>query len=171
MYEEIVAAARQSSETAVRESQERVEMAVSRSAAADRTATDATKAFGDRWVNRINAMRRRAAEAKKPPEHQFGHEDETQPQESAEPELTSLTEPSSAEPPPVGGPAEGVRETPGPREPDPNSAWFNTALNFEDDDRPTPAPPQPPRRQPQRRPQPTVDDDDDYSGQSWLQGG
>ena len=67
-----MAAARRSSEAAVRESQERVDMAVSRAAAADRAATEATKAIGERWANRINAMRRRNAERNKLAEHQFG---------------------------------------------------------------------------------------------------
>lgn len=166
MYEDIVAAARNSSEAAVRESQERVDMAVSRAAAADRAATEATKAVGERWVNRINAMRRRAADRNKPAEHQFGPEDDTQTSSnSTEPELTSLTEPSAVAAP------EEPDAPPVPRTPDPNSSWFDTALTFEDEDRPAAPPPQPPRRQPQRRPQPTVDEDDDYSPQSWMQGG
>ena len=163
VYEDIVAAARNSSEAAVRESQERVDMAVSRAAAADRAATEATKAIGERWVNRINAMRRRAADRNKPSEHQFGPEDDTQTSpNSTEPELTSLTEAPTVEAP---------QEPAAPRVPDTSSSWFDTALAFEDEDRPAPPPPQPPRRQPQRRPQPTVDEDDDYSPQSWMQGG
>ena len=166
VYEDIVAAARNSSEAAVRESQERVDMAVSRAAAADRAATEATKAIGERWVNRINAMRRRAADRNKPAEHQFGPEDDPHAGSTAtEPELTSLTEPSAVATP------EEPEAPAARRDPDPNSSWFSSAIALEDDDRPAPPPPQPPRRQPQRRPHPTVDEDDDYSPQSWMQGG
>src|SRR6266566_8024899 len=75
MYEDIVASARRASEAAVRESQERVDLAATRSAAADRQATEATKAVGERWASRINAMRRRAQDRKATPEMRFGQDD------------------------------------------------------------------------------------------------
>src|SRR6266567_4271021 len=92
MYEDIVAAARRSTEAAVRESQERVDLAVSRSEQADRTANEATKAIGDRWVSRINAMRRRAdeqAKNKNSPELRFDTDDAHDPVEGDD--LVSLS--------------------------------------------------------------------------------
>ncbi|HEY0806464.1 MAG TPA: hypothetical protein VGD84_15430 [Pseudonocardiaceae bacterium] len=163
MYEDIVAAARQSSESAVRESQERVNLAMSRAAEADRKATEATKAIGDRWVNRINAMRRRAEDRAKDelrfdPDPTDGHE------------LVSLSaSPADAETPAYGIPADLINQAatpPTPRPTDPNSAWFTSAIDVHEEEHPPAAPP---RRAARRRPHAT-DEDDDYSGQSWLQG-
>jgi hypothetical protein len=154
MYEDIVAAARRSSEAAVRESQERVDMAVTKSADADRQATEATKAVGERWVNRINAMRRRAQE-RKTPEMRFGHDD---PPTDGD-ELVSLSEAETPDPAkqaaPFGMP-EGLVE---PVQPAPRPSWFMPP----DEDQGPPVV----RRQPRHR----VDDDEDYSSQSWLQDG
>jgi hypothetical protein len=165
MYEDIVASARRASEAAVRESQERVDLAVTRSAEADRKATEASKAVGERWVNRINAMRRRAQDRKATPEMRFGHDE---PPTDGD-ELVSMTEPTTADPADTRTPAFGIPEDlvehapPAPRPPDPGSSWF---LPPEDD----PVPPPPPVRR-QSAPRHRVDDDDDYSSQSWLQGG
>lgn len=153
MYEDIVAAARRSSEAAVRESQERVDLAVTKSAQADRQATEATKAVGERWVNRINAMRRRAQDRKATPEMRFGHDD---PPTDGD-ELVSVSEAPTPDPDaqtPAFGIPEGLVEQ---AQPAPRPTWFVPA----DEDQ---APP-PVRRQPRHR----VDDDDDYSSQSWLQ--
>jgi hypothetical protein len=164
MYEDIVATARRASETAVRESQERVDLATTRSAEADRQATEATKAVGERWVNRINAMRRRAQDRKATPEMRFGHDE---PPTDGD-ELVSMTEATTPEPPdtqtpPFGLPADLVEHAqPAPRPPEPGSSWF---LPAEED----PVPPPPVRRQP--APRHRIDDDDDFSSQSWLQGG
>jgi len=154
MYEDIVAAARRSSEAAVRESQERVDMAVTKSADADRQATEATKAVGERWVNRINAMRRRAQE-RKAPEMRFGHDD---PPADGD-ELVSLSEAETPDPAaqeaPFGMPEDLVE----PVQPAPRPSWFMPP----DEDQAPPVV----RRQPRHR----VDDDEDYSSQSWLQDG
>ncbi|HYS39906.1 MAG TPA: hypothetical protein VEO01_30195 [Pseudonocardiaceae bacterium] len=155
MYEDIVAAARRSSEAAVRESQERVDMATTKSAEADRQATEATKAVGERWVNRINAMRRRAQDRKATPEMRFGQDD---PPTDGD-ELVSLSEAKTADPdaqtPPFGMPEDQVA----PVQPAPRPSWFMPP----DEDQAPPVV----RRQPRHR----VDDDDDYSSQSWLQDG
>jgi hypothetical protein len=165
MYEDIVATARRTSETAVRESQERVDLATTRSAEADRQATEATKAVGERWVNRINAMRRRAQDRKATPEMRFGHDEHPTDGD----ELVSMTEPTTPEQtdtqtPPFGIPADLVEHAQSaPRQPDPGSSWF---LPVEED----PVPPPPPVRR-QTAPRHRIDDDDDYSSQSWLQDG
>ncbi|HEY3608999.1 MAG TPA: hypothetical protein VGL06_15965 [Pseudonocardiaceae bacterium] len=155
MYEDIVAAARRSSEAAVRESQERVDLATTKAAEADRQATEATKAVGERWVNRINAMRRRAQDRKATPEMRFGHDE---PPTDGD-ELVSVSEVAVPDPdqrtPPFGTPEDLVE----PAQPAPRQSWFTPPD-------PDPAPPVV-RRQPRHR----VDDDDDYSSQSWLQDG
>lgn len=166
MYEDMVAAARRTTEAAVRESQERVDMAVSRSQEADKAATEATKSIGDRWVNRINAMRRRAADqARNPAEHRFGPEDTaTEPDE-----LTSLSA-APKHPDAFGLPEEHTPPPPAPpRQPDPGSSWFNTAIAFPEEEQRRPEPPR--RQPPPARPRRTQDDDEDYTNQSWLQGG
>jgi hypothetical protein len=165
MYEDIVATARRASEAAVRESQERVDMAVTKSAEADRQATEATKAVGERWVNRINAMRRRAHDRNATPEMRFGHDEHPTDGD----ELVSMTEATTPDPadtqtPPFGIPDDLVEHAQQvPRPPDPESSWF---LPAEED----PVPPPPPVRR-QSAPRHRIDDDDDYSSQSWLQGG
>ena len=173
MYEDIVAAARQSTEAAVRESQERVDLAVNRSQSADRAAAEATKAVGERWVNRINAMRRRAADAKNSPEHRFGSEETHETADNDE--LVSLSAaPADPQTPgyAIGDDLITQAAAPQPtRAPDPSSSWFNSAIAFPEDEQQVTPPPAAPRRQPPRRPRPATDEDDDYSGQSWLRGG
>ncbi|HEX4722261.1 MAG TPA: hypothetical protein VH333_07085 [Pseudonocardiaceae bacterium] len=176
MYEDIVAAARQSTEAAVRESQERIDLAVNRSQEADRTAADATKAVSERWVNRINAMRRRAAQAKDSPEHRFGPDSAHETPDDDELVSLSAAPPADPRAPAFGVPDEMVAAqdaAPQPtRAPDESSSWFNSAITYPDDEQQvTPSPPAPRRQPPPRRPRPATDDDDDYSGQSWLQGG
>src|ERR1700743_1726046 len=98
MYEDIVAEVRRATEGAVREGQERVELAAQRSEQADREASDASKAMGERWSNRINAMRRRAAgRDKATTEMAFGPEEGHHHAEGDD-ELVSLEEPAK---PPV----------------------------------------------------------------------
>jgi hypothetical protein len=161
MYEDIVAAARRSSEAAVRESQERVDLATTKAADADRQATEATKAVGERWVNRINAMRRRAQDRKATPEMRFGHDE---PPTDGD-ELVSVSDPTTPDPadaqtPPFGIPEDLIEHArPTQRQPDPGSSWFVP---------PEEVPP-PVRRQP--GPRHRIDEDDDYSSQSWLQDG
>jgi hypothetical protein len=176
MYEDIVAEAKRTSEAAVQESQERVNLAVTRTEEADRKATEASKSFGERWSNRINAMRRRAADREKSTEMTFGHEDGAHPSEKPEDdELVSLTEPTT----PAAAdtdqtPAFGLPQQPDPavtygrHASDPAAARFLPEPTPEVADRPQP----PPRRTapPSRRPRSQDEDDDDFSGQSWLQG-
>lgn len=175
MYEDIVAAARRSTEAAVHESQERVDLAMNKSAQADKQAAEATKALGERWVSRINAMRRRAAERReaKNPEMRFGHEDGQHPGDHTEnDELVSLSEAPPVDPagdrtPAFGIPQEQIHQQLAAR-PDPNAARFIPPV---EDEQP---PPPPIRRQPPpapRRARHRDDEDDDYSGTSWLQGG
>lgn len=190
MYEDLVAAAQRSSEAAVRESQERVDLAVGRAEAADKQATEASKAIGERWTNRINAMRRRAADRaqSKSTEMNFGHEDGPQPADKPEhDELVSLTEQSTAPaaaqtPTQVTVPAGAEAETPPfglPAQPPPDTYGRHAQqqdrflADFGPDEETPPAPqftPPPTRRAaPPRRSRPS-DDEDDYSGQSWLEG-
>lgn len=109
MYEEILAEARRTTEAAVRESRDRVDLAVRRSEAADRRAAEATRAMGDRWVGRINAMLRRASDATddRRTELSLGADDGPAHDELAEDdELPSLSAPTasadSASPPTYG---------------------------------------------------------------------
>lgn len=183
MYEDIVARVQRTTDAAVRESRERVGLAVQRSQEAQQKAAEATKAVGERWTNRINAMRRRTAErdkAGKSTEMRFGHEDGPHPSDSAEgDELVSLTEttPSSTSDgaPPFGVPEELVRQQPQPQSPVPQpsqeSARFMSDIgaNYEED-RPAPTFSPPTRRSPPPRRRRRDDEDDDYSGQSWLEG-
>jgi hypothetical protein len=185
MYEEIVAEARRTSEAAVQESQERVALATTRTEEADRKATEATKAVGDRWTNRIAAMRRRAAEratGRGTTEMTFGHEDGPHPSDHAEgDELVSFTEPTAPSAadtdrtPPFGVPEELIQQQPpvphGRHASDPEAVRFLPPPP-EEENRPAAFPPPTPRRTapPSRRPRPREDDDEDYSGQSWLQG-
>jgi hypothetical protein len=185
MYEDIVEQARRSSEAAVAESQERVNLAVTKTEEADRKATEASKSFGERWSNRINAMRRRAADRAKSTEMSFGHEDGPHPDDKSDgDELISLTEPTTPaaadeQTPAYGVPQELIQQQvqqPAPygrHASDPESARFMSAIGpetVEDDHRRQPPPP-PRRTPPTRRPRGNDDDDDDYSGQStWLQG-
>jgi hypothetical protein len=175
MYEDIVAETRRATEAAVRESQERVSLATRSAAEADKNAAEASKSYGDRWANRINAMRRRAADRGKSSsaEMEFGHEDGPHPNDHGEADdlisLTDETAPSAAdaETPPFGIPEEELPPYRRPQaSPPPGNDWFTPVV---DDDPPAPAPP--PRRppQPQRRLRPMDDDDEDYSAQSWLQ--
>ncbi|HEX5405870.1 MAG TPA: hypothetical protein VFX16_26640 [Pseudonocardiaceae bacterium] len=180
MYEDIVAEARRTSEAAVRESQERVNLAVTRTEEADKQASEASKSFGERWSNRINAMRRRAADRAKSTEMSFGHEDGPHPNDRPDgDELVSLVEPTTPaaaddRTPPFGVPQELIQQqvqpTYGRHASDPASDRFMSAIGpeVEEDHRP----PQPPRRPqpPARRARSHDDDDDDYSGQSWLEG-
>jgi hypothetical protein len=183
MYEDIVAAAKRTSEAAVQESQERVNLAVTKTEEADRKATEASKSFGERWSNRINAMRRRAADRAKSTEMAFGHEDGPHPNDKADgDELVSLTEPTTPaaaddQTPAFGLPQQEIQQQPaaatyGRHASDPESARFMSAIGpeVEEDHRPQQPPPRrtPP---PTRRARSRDDDDDDYSGQSsWLQG-
>lgn len=191
MYEEIVAAARRSSEAAVQESQERVNLAVAKTEAADKKAAEASKSVGERWTNRINAMRRRAAErtgpgGEKSTEMRFGHEDGPHPNDQVEDdELVSLSDAPAVAPgdrtPAFGIPEQEIQQpaaTYGRHASDPAAARFYTPQE-EDQDQPSsfqpPAfqPPTPPRRQPPsspRRASRNTDEDDDYSSQSWLEG-
>jgi hypothetical protein len=160
MYEDIVATARRSSEAAVRESQERVDLAVTKSAEADRQATEATKAVGERWVNRINALRRRAHDRRTEPEMRFGHDD---PPTDGD-ELVALSDAAVPDDAASFGVPEDLVEhaQPVPRPPDPGASWFMPV----EEEQPPPPPSLPPvRRQARHR----IDDDDDYSSQSWLQ--
>jgi hypothetical protein len=171
MYEDIVAAARRSTEAAVQDSQERVDLAMSKSAQADKQAAEATKALGERWVNRINAMRRRAAERReaKNPEMRFGHEDGPHPNDHTEDdELVALSDAPPVDPaartPAFGIPQEQIQRQLTDRY-NPDAARFVAPIEEEQ-------PPPPPRRQPPaRRARPRDDEDEDYSGTSWLQGG
>jgi hypothetical protein len=186
MYEDIVEQAKRTSEAAVQESQERVNLAVTKTEEADRKATEASKSFGERWSNRINAMRRRAADRAKSTEMTFGHEDGPHPNDKADgDELVSLTEPTTPaadgdRTPAFGLPQDLIQQQAQQPDPaaygrhtaDPESARFMSAIGpeAEEDHRPQQ---QPPRRTPPpaRRPRSQDDDDDDYSGQSsWLQG-
>jgi hypothetical protein len=175
MYEDIVAAARKSTEAAVRESQERVDLAVRKTAKADREATEASKAVGDRWTNRVNAMRRRAHDreaAQKSPEMAFGHEDGPHPNDHTDnDELVSLSEapPPADATPAFGIPEELIRQQPAPTppvwQPPAESARFIPPTE-EDQRQPRRTPPPAPRRH-----RPPTDDDEDYSSQSsWLEG-
>lgn len=185
MYEEIVAQVRRTSEAAVRESQERVDLATSKSEQADKQANEASKAVGERWTNRINAMRRRAADRTKGQagtEMRFGHEDGPHPNDTSEgDELVSLvdTTPSAAaQAAPQFGIPEELAQQPAPtfaRPPSPEPArYMQFGPEYEEDHRTPPPPPAaPPTRRaaaPSRRPRPRDDDDDDYSSQSWLEG-
>ena len=170
MYEDIVAEVRRATEGAVRESQERVELAAQRSEQADREASQASKAIGERWSNRINAMRRRAADRDKAgTEMAFGPE-EGHHQAEGDDELVSLEEPTK---PPVddrtpafGLPVELIHQQPTTGRhatPDPAAARF--LPQYED----TPPPPRwPTQSTSPRRARPHDDDDEDYSSQSWL---
>jgi hypothetical protein len=184
MYEEIVAAARRTTESAVRESQERVELAVSKSESADKKAAEASKAVGERWTNRISAMRRRAAERTGPggaksTEMRFGHEDGPHPNDSVEgDELVSLSDEPAAAPddrtPPFGVPEEQAQQpaaTYGRHASDQSANRFYSAFGSDAADEPPAFTPPPARRQPPpARRSRSTDDDDDYSGQSWLEG-
>lgn len=184
MYEDIVAQARRATEAAVAESRERVDMAVERSQEADKKANEATKAVGERWQNRINAMRRRAAEREKgdkSTEMRFGHEDGPHPNDGAEgDELVSLTEtkPSSTSDgaPPFGVPEELARQQQpqppvAPSRPSPESERFMSGVGATyEEEQPAPTFSPPTRRSPPPRRRPRDDEDDDYSGQSWLEG-
>jgi hypothetical protein len=183
MYEDLVAAAQRSSEAAVRESQERVDMAVNRSAEANRKASEATKSFGDRWANRINAMRRRAADRAKSTEMNFGNEEGPHPNDHTDnDELVSLTEPtttSSAAPgpgpesestPPLGIPLQSP-DSYGRHAQQAESDRFMAEFAPEPEEQQQQRFTSPTRRgAPPRRARPTNDEDDDYSGESWLQG-
>jgi hypothetical protein len=99
-YDEIVADARRTTEAAVHESQERVDLAVRRGEQADRDAAEASKAVGTRWANRITAMRRRTADRAHATELTLGHEDGPHPHDAtAADDLTTLTDPSVANDP------------------------------------------------------------------------
>lgn len=187
MYEDLVASVRQSTEAAVRESQERIDLAVDKSQQADRQAADATKNIGERWADRINAMRRRAADRAqgKSKEMDFGHEDGPHPADTTEnDELVSLTDqptapsaalPSAALPgaddktPPYGLPQQ-VPDTYGRHAQQSDAERFMSHLPPEENPEPRFTSPPTRRGAPPRRPRPRVDDDDDYSGQSWLEG-
>jgi hypothetical protein len=171
MYEDIVAAARKSTEAAVRESQERVDLAVRKTAKADRQATEASKAVGDRWTNRVNAMRRRAHDretAQKSPEMAFGQEDPNDHTDNDE--LVSLSEAPPVDATPTFGiPEELIRQQPAPTtpvwQPPADSARFIPPAE-EAQRQPRRTPPPAPRRH-----RPSTDDDEDYSSQgSWLEG-
>ncbi|HEY1572681.1 MAG TPA: hypothetical protein VGG05_15165 [Pseudonocardiaceae bacterium] len=96
-YDEIVADVRRTTEAAVHESQERVDLAVRRGEQADRDATEASTAVGTRWANRITAMRRRAADRAQATELTLGHEEGPHPHDhTAADDLTTLTDPSAA---------------------------------------------------------------------------
>jgi hypothetical protein len=185
MYEEIVAAAKRSTEAAVQESDERVQLAVGKSEAADKKAAEASKAVGERWTNRINAMRRRAAErtgpgGEKSTEMRFGHEDGPHPNDQVEgDELVSLSDaPAAAQDdrtPAFGLPEQEIQQqvaaTYGRHASDPAAARFYP--DPAEAEEPVAFQPPPARRQPPptpRRARRTDDEDDDYSGQSWLQG-
>jgi hypothetical protein len=182
VYEDIVARARLTTEAALRESRERVDLAVNRSEQADRKATDASKAVGERWSNRINAMRRRASDratGQRATEMRFGHEDDPHPNDSAEgDELVSLVETTPSAVPehrtqPFGVPDDEVvpeAQVAPVRQPDPASARYLSFGSDEEEDHRSPATPATRRAPaPSRRPRPRDDDDDDYSGQSWLE--
>jgi hypothetical protein len=170
MYEDIVAEVRRTTEGAVRESQERVDLAGQRAEQADRQAADASKTIGERWSNRINAMRRRAADREKAAtEMTFGGE-EAHHQAEGDDELVSLEEPTKPaaaddRTPAFGMPEELIQQAPTTgrhASPDPEAARF--LPQFED-----PEPPRWPTTPPvTRRARPPVDDDEDYSSQSWL---
>lgn len=131
-YDEMVAGVRRTTEAAVHESQERVDLAVRRGEQADRDATEASKAVATRWANRITAMRRRAADRAQATELTLGHEEGPHPHDHTEADdLVSLTDPATDQTPPFG-----------------ISGDLLTAAT-------------PPTRYP-------VDDEDDYSAQSWL---
>lgn len=142
-YDDIVAGVRRTTESAVRESQERVDLAARRGEQADRDAIQASQAAGTRWANRINAMRRRAADRVQGTELTLGHEDGPHPHDHTEADdLVSLTEPAPVDDrtPPFG--ISGDLLAGPPMQPPPPSI----------------------------RPRPPVydDDDEDYSDQSWL---
>lgn len=183
MYEDIVARAAHTTEAAVRESQERVDLAVQRSQEAEKKAKEASKAVGERWTNRINAMRRRVADRDKATsstEMRFGPEDGTHPGDSADgDELISLTEPTAPSaapggPPPFGMPEELVQQQPPAavhRPPSQEPARFVADIGTHYEEEPAAPTFSPPTRRaaaPRRRPR--DDEDDDYSGQSWLEG-
>jgi hypothetical protein len=176
MYEEIVAEVNRTTEAAVQESKEHVDLAGDRNREADTKATEATKAIGERWQNRINAMRRRFAErenAKTSNEMSFGQDDEGHPGGEND-ELTSLTEQSSAPAADEQTTAYGISEdaiaaqsadTYGRHAPGPESSFVSSFGPSLEDEQPA----VPPRRtSPARRTRPRDDDDDDFSGQSWL---
>ena len=182
MYEDIVAQVQRTTEAAVQESRERVDLASQRSEEATKQAAAASKAASDRWTNRINAMRRRAGDrdrAAKSTEMRFGHEEGPHPADSTQgDELVSFTEqttPSAAGQRPFGVPEELVaqqqQQPPVMHRPSPESARFMAGIGAQEEE-PPPAPTfSPPTRRsapPRRRPR--DDDDDDYSGQSWLEG-
>lgn len=181
MYEDVIAAAKNASEAAVRESQERVDLAVSRSDAANKQAEEATKAVGERWTNRVNAMRRRAADRNKSTEMNFGHEEGLHPADHTEnDDLVSLTEPTTVPASATPGPDPASDSTPpyGIPQPAPDT-YGRHAQQQPDADRFMPVEEQPEQRfspptrrgAPPRRPtRPRDDEDDDYSGQSWLEG-
>lgn len=149
-YDDIVANVRRTTEAAVNESQERVELAMRRGEQADREATEASQAFGTRWANRINAMRRRAAEQAKSTELRLGHEEGPHPNDHTDADdLVSLTEPA---PPRVPAPPDG------PPPPDvPTPPYGISGDLFDEPPCTPPAPPPPP-----------VYEDEDYSNQTWL---
>lgn len=103
-YDDVVADARRTTEAAVHESQERVDLAVRRGERADRDATEASTAVGTRWANRITAMRRRTADRDQSTELSLGHEDGPHPNDHTEADdLTSLTDPvADVRTPPLG---------------------------------------------------------------------
>jgi hypothetical protein len=186
MYEDLVTAAQRTSEAAVRESQERVDLAVNRSEEADRKATEATRSIGERWSNRINAMRRRATDRATSTEMNFGHEEGPHPNDHTEnDELVSLTEsttPSSVTPGATPGPESDRTPPLGIPQQSPESygrhAQQTESGHFMAEFAPEPenqqqarfAPPPSRRSAPPRRTRSAADEDDDYSGQSWLEG-
>jgi hypothetical protein len=172
MYEDIVAEVRRTTEGAVRESQERVDLAGQRSAQADKDATEATKAVGERWTNRINAMRRRVADREKAAtEIAFGPEDGHH-QAEGDDELVALAEPAAKaaddETPAFGIPEDLINQQPTGRHatPDPEAARF---LPAQEDPPAATRWPTPPTAPANRRTRPREDEDEDYSSQSWLQ--
>jgi hypothetical protein len=177
LYEDIVARSQQATEAAVRESQERVNLAVDRAEQAQKKANEATKAIGERWANRINAMRRRAADRDKATEMRFGPEDGPHPNDTAEgDELVSLTEtkPSAApNAPAFGAPEEYAQQPPQQQpqyhQPSPDAARFMQHFD-EEEQQPAPTFSPPTRRAAPPRRRPRDDEDDDYSSQSWMQG-
>jgi hypothetical protein len=185
MYEHILTEASRSTDAALNEAKERSELAASRSQQADRQAKESTKAVGERWVNRINAMRRRAADAaeaahKKRNTLQFGPEDGHTEEPPGEDELVSLVDPPApgttertpafgtpAQPEPQPAQPAGYGRHSAEREP---NRYVSSFGEFEDDQPVTPPPPVRRSSAPARRPRHEEVDDDDYSGQSWLQG-
>ncbi len=172
MYEDIVAEVRRATEGAVRESQERVELAAQRSEQADRDANEASKALGERWSNRINAMRRRAADRDKAAtEMAFGPEEGHHHADAeGDDELVSLEEPTKPaaddRTPAFGMPEELIHQeaaTGRHATPDPQAARFLPQF----DEEPTP-PRRPSAPTAPRRARPRDDDDEDNSSQSWL---